>query len=96
MTDGNDPVAGCTHGAVVDEKLKGLTKREHFMGLAMQACIIWDAIINHKYQKHHFTSAKVLAEAALTLADAHLAQLDKGIVPDPVEVPAEDPPIASE
>lgn len=36
-THGNDPVTGCIHGGSLDDKLKGLTKREWLFGCALRS-----------------------------------------------------------
>ncbi|MBL4795899.1 MAG: hypothetical protein JKY50_00640 [Oleispira sp.] len=48
----------------------GLTKREHFAGLAMQGLVS-----NHNYVMGNEDS---LSDLALTIADALLAELEKG------------------
>ncbi len=49
---------------------EGLTKREHFAGLAMQGLVS-----NHNYVMGNEDS---LSDLALTIADALLAELEKG------------------
>jgi hypothetical protein len=67
--DPTDPSAG-TYDAT------GLTKREHFAGLAMQS------VLNNfnVYEQGHFDSSdyKVTVQNAVGLADALLAELYKG------------------
>jgi hypothetical protein len=47
----------------------GLTKREHFAGLAMQGMIVVDA--------DNYLNEATIAKIAVNLADALLAELDK-------------------
>jgi hypothetical protein len=57
----------------VEARYVGLTKREHFAGLAMQG--LCHAIDSQGTWAH---DAETVADAAVTYADALLAQLDKG------------------
>jgi hypothetical protein len=63
--------AGCTHVEAV-EFYEGLTKREHFAGLAMQG--LCHAIDSQGTWAH---DSETVADAAVIYADALLAQLDK-------------------
>ena len=55
-----------------DDELQGLTKREHFAGLAMQGIIA-----NSKYEAPRANKLAGMAIDALAAADALLAELDK-------------------
>jgi hypothetical protein len=57
----------------------GLTKREHFAGLAMQGIlsnsVMGDSALHEKYEDW----VKDISESSLQFADALLAELDKGV-----------------
>ena len=58
----------------VEAKYTGLTKREHFAGLAMQGWLARCANTPHS----HKLEPEGMARVAVEMADALLAQLDKG------------------
>ena len=58
---------------VEDKQYIGLTKREHFAGLAMQGLLANQLIIDDVSQN----SKKWIAEKSISLANALLAELDK-------------------
>ena len=65
---GGDPFGNYTTTSL------GLTKREHFAGLAMQGWLARCANIPHS----HKLEPEGMARVAVEMADALLAQLDKG------------------
>jgi hypothetical protein len=56
-------------GSFVNGGASGLTKREHFAGLAMQSMIVFD--VDNRLNEG------TIAKVAVNLADALLAELDK-------------------
>ena len=81
MTNPNDPVTASEHaiasglgGTIEDEwKHKGLTKREYFAAMAMQAIMGKEALSHPEHRHPKF----VVCEAAVELADALIAKLNK-------------------
>lgn len=60
---------------------RGLTKREHFAGLAMQGLLsnpkAADIIMGHSPNDTEITAATIISRTALAYADALIAELNK-------------------
>jgi hypothetical protein len=57
----------------------GLTKREHFAGLAMQGILSNSVMGDSALHEKHEDWVKDISESSLQFADALLAELDKGV-----------------
>lgn len=67
-TNPDDPI----HPDAAMEFNEGLTKREYFAGIAMNALISTESLVNPTYSEDH------LAKLSVTKADALIKELNKG------------------
>jgi len=74
-TNPESPITGCSHGGNVDLSLKGLTKREWFAGMIIQAVIQADAMTIAKNSP--LTPPDEIVKNSLILTDALIAGLNK-------------------
>lgn len=58
----------------ITAKYSGLTKREYFAAMAMQGILFWDATVN---ENHETGKVETLAQQAVGMADALIAELSK-------------------
>lgn len=70
MTNPNDPAMGCPH----DKTASGLTKREYFAAMALQGLA---TTTPHMPKELSASSKTLLAMAAIEMADALIAELNK-------------------
>lgn len=54
----------------------GLTKREWFIGMAIQGVVVWDALV-HEHRIEKAGDAKNVAKGCIELVDALIAELNK-------------------
>jgi hypothetical protein len=77
------PIAASESGFLDTEEYSkgngGLTKREHFAGLAMQGILSNSVMGDSALHEKHEDWVKDISESSLQFADKLLAELDKGV-----------------